>query len=302
MFMTASERKNASHLNRTTPPAPAPRKSLSARWTYIVVGLALLFVLMPFLFWRATWFGRPLTDDQLAAALADAAHPRNIQHGLSQVSDRIVRGDPSVKRLYPQVLALAASPADEIRTMDAWVMGEDNTSEEFHQALHRFLQDSNPMVQRNAALGLVRFHDSGGHAVILGMLKPSVLDAPVSGILQTRAKEGDGVNPGTEVARVQAGAQKTSVQSKVSGRFGRWLIADGANVTAGQHIAAILPSDDTLWEALRALYLIGDVSDLDAVALYARGGEDLPPQIAQQARLTMEAIRSRTAAVPTESQ
>jgi hypothetical protein len=294
-------REQGTDVSAAGPSQPKSKVAVAAKWTYAVLALALLFVLMPFLFWRATWFGRPLSDDQLAAALADTAHPRNIQHGLSQVSDRIVRGDPSVKRLYPQVLALAASPADEIRTMDAWVMGEDNTSEEFHQALGRFLQDPNPMVQRNAALGLVRFHDSAGHAIILAMLKPSVLDTPVLGILQARAKEGDAVNPGTEVARVQAGAQKTSVQSKVSGRFGKWLIADGASVTAGQHLAAILPSDDTLWEALRALYLIGDASDLDAVALYARGGEDLPPQIAQQARLTMEAIRSRTGAAQSQS-
>jgi hypothetical protein len=274
---------------------PKSKVAVAAKWTYAVLALALLFVLMPFLFWRATWFGLPLTDEQLAAALVDTAHPRNIQHGLSQVSDRILRGDPAVKRFYPRILALAANPADEIRTMDAWVMGEDNSSEEFHQALLRLLHDPNLMVQRNAALGLVRFHDAGGHAIIVAMLKPILLDSPASGILQARAKQGDAVNPGTEVARVQSGAQKTSAQSQVPGRFGHWLVADGANVTVGQPIASIQPGDDTVWEALRALYLIGDSGDLDSISTYARGGEDLPPQIAQQARLTMEAIRSRSA-------
>src|SRR5579872_3159814 len=128
MFMTASERKNASHLNRTTPPAPAPRKSLSARWTYIVVGLTLAFVLMPFLFWRATWFGRPLSDGQLADVLQSKSNPHYIQHGLSAVADRIVANDPAVKQFYPQVIALASNPAPEIRTMAAWVMGQDNTA------------------------------------------------------------------------------------------------------------------------------------------------------------------------------
>ncbi|HEV2298773.1 MAG TPA: hypothetical protein VGR72_09680 [Candidatus Acidoferrales bacterium] len=289
-------------MDATNQSPPKSKVAVAARWTYAVLALALLFVLMPFLFWRATWFGRLLTDDQLAAALADNSQPRNIQHGLSQVSDRIARGDPAVTKFYPRVLALAASPVAEIRTMDAWVMGGDNTSQEFHQALLRLLNDSSPMVQRNAALGLIRFQDASGHAVVVAILKPVVLDSPASGILQTRAKAGDALSPGAGVARIQAGNQKTEVQSQVAGRFGRWLVGNGASVTAGQAIASILPDDGSVWEALRALYLIGDAADLDAIAPYARGGEDSPPQIAQQARLTMEEIRSRSAAAPAAPQ
>ncbi|HEV2490956.1 MAG TPA: hypothetical protein VGT03_14210 [Candidatus Acidoferrales bacterium] len=273
---------------------PKSRVAVAAKWTYAVLALALLFVLMPFLFWRATWFGRPLTDEQLATALTDTAHPRNIQHGLSQVSDRIVRSDPAVKQFYPQILALAANHSDEIRTMDAWVMGQDSSSAEFHQVLLRLLHDPNLLVRRNAALSLVRFHDSSGHAIIVAMLKPSVLDSPASGILQFRAKERDALNPGTEVARVQAGAREVSVQSNVPGSFGRWLTADGASVTAGQPVASIFPGGDTVWEALRALYLIGDSDDLGAISPYAWGGEDSPRRIAKQASLTVQAIRSRS--------
>lgn len=275
---------------------PKSKVAVAAKWTYAVLALALLFVLMPFLFWRATWFGRPLTDDQLAAALADASHPRDIQHGLSQVSDRMARGDSGAKRFYPQILALAASPLPEIRTMDAWVMGGDNTSADFHHALLRMLSDPSPMVQRNAALGLVRFRDAGGHAIIVAILKPTALDSPGAGVLQARAKTGDALSPGTVAARIQSGSRKTDVQSQVAGRFGRWLVADGANVAAGQQIGSILPDDDSVWEALRALYLIGATEDLDVIPPYARAGGDWPPQIAQQAQLTMEAIRSRAGA------
>lgn len=282
----------------TSQSSPKSRVAVAAKWTYAVLALALLFVLMPFLFWRATWFGRPLTDDQLAAVLADTSQPRNIQHGLSQISDRMASGDVSVKRFYPQLLALAASPVPEIRTMDAWVMGGDNTSEEFHNALLKLINDSNPMVQRNAALGLVRFRDASGRAIIVSILKPIELDSPGAGKLDARAKAEDAVSPGTEVARIQTGIQKTEVQSLVAGRFGKWLVDDSASVTSGQPIALILPDDSSIWEALRALYLIGEPSDLDAIAPYARGGEDSSPQIAQQARLTMEEIRSRSAGSP----
>ena len=214
--MIAAERKNASHLNITTPPAPSSRKPLSARWTYIVVGLTLAFVLMPFLFWRATWFGRPLSDAQLADVLQPKSNPHDIQHGLSSVADRIIANDPAVKQFYPQVIALAANSAPEIRTMAAWVMGQDNTAPDFHAALLRLLNDSNPLVQRNAALALVRFHDASGHAIIVGMLKPTVVAAPYSGVLKTRLKPDQTVSPGTLIAHIEV--QKKSKIGRASCR------------------------------------------------------------------------------------
>jgi hypothetical protein len=285
-------------MNTAAKSQPKSGTAVAAKWTYAVLALALLFVLMPFLFWRATWFGRPLTDSELAAALSSAAHPRDIQHGLSQISDRIVRGDATVKQFYPQVLALASSPHDEIRIMDAWVMGEDNSSAEFHQALLRLLHDPNPMVERNAALGLVRFRDTSGHGIIVGMLQPVVVDASGAGILHIRAKEKDSVNAGDELASIESGKEKSAVSATLAGRMGRWLVGNGATVVAGQPLVAILPSDDTVWEALRALYLIGAPEDIGAIVPYARDADVSRPEIAEQARLTMAEIRARAALEP----
>lgn len=257
------------------------------------MGLTLAFVLMPFLFWRATWFGRPLSDAQLADVLQLKSNPHDIQHGLSSVADRIIGNDPAVKQFYPQVIALAASPAPEIRTMAAWVMGQDNTAPDFHAALLRLLNDSNPVVQRNAALALVRFHDASGHAIIVGMLKPAVLAAPYSGVLKTRLKPDQTVRPGTLIAHIEVQTKGREVRSEVPGTLDRWLVSDGANVSAGQPIAAIYPSDDDVWESLRALYLIGTPADLDAISPYARQSANITPKIAEQARLTMQHIRSR---------
>src|ERR1700675_4677751 len=97
---------------------PAPQKSFGGRWTYGVVIMAFLFVLMPFLFWNATWFGRSVSDAQIAKALADRAHPREIQHVLSQIETRIEARDASVHRWYPELVKLAADPIDEIRVND----------------------------------------------------------------------------------------------------------------------------------------------------------------------------------------
>ena len=279
----------------------ARRPPLSKRWTYIILALTLLFVLMPFLFWRATWFGRPLTDAQLADSLNPKSNPHDIQHGLSQVADRIVQRDPAIKNFYPQVVALSSNPAAPIRTMAAWTMGQDNQSPQFHAALLPMLNDPDLTVRRNVALALVRFHDVSGHDVIIGMLKAAALDAPFAGTLHTGLKPGQTMNPGTLVARISTPSGEREVRSEIPGTLARWLPADGAGVIAGEHIAAIWPSDDEAWEALRALYLIGTPADLDAVAPYARGGGDAPPQLAEQARLTMQAIRSRTSSVHSDS-
>jgi hypothetical protein len=124
-------------------PDAQPQKSFGGRWALGILVLALLFVLMPFLFWNATWFGRPITDNQIAKALVDRSHPREIQHVLSQFETRIEKGDPSVRRWYPQMVALSKDPVDEIRVTDAWVMGQDNTSQDFHAALLPMLNDPN---------------------------------------------------------------------------------------------------------------------------------------------------------------
>lgn len=274
----------------------AKRPPLNKRWTFIVLALTLLFVMMPFLFWRATWFGRPLTDAQLADYLNPKSNPHDIQHGLSQVSDRIVAHDPTVKNFYPQVIVLASNPAAPIRTMAAWTMGQDNQSAVFHAALLPMLKDSDASVRSNAALALVRFHDVAGHDIIVGMLKASPVDAPSAGTLQTRLKPGQTMNPGTLLARIKTPNGEREVRSEISGTLDHWILADGSTVAQGAHIAAVLPADDAVWEALRALYLIGEPADLDAIAPYARGAAGAPPQIAEQARLTMEEIRSRAAA------
>ena len=286
-----------------TADAAKPQKSFGGRWALAIVVLTLAFVIMPFLFWNATWFGRPITDAQISKALADRSHPREIQHVLSQFETRMERGDPSVRSWYPQIVALSKDPIDEIRVTDAWVMGQDNTAPEFHQALLPMLSDLNPMVQRNAALSLVRFQDDSGHAQIVSMLQPYVMPAPQSGVLATRLKPGDIVNPGTLVAHIQrtgdseaagkSAAKTDEVRAKVPGTVDHWLVKDGATVSAGQPILTLAPNESMAWEALRALFLTGRPADLPYVNQFVRGVDGMSPQLALQAQATSRAIQDR---------
>jgi hypothetical protein len=61
-------------------------------------------------------------------------------------------------------------------------------------------------------------------------------------------------------------------------------------------VAIIDPASDQVWEALRALYLIGQPDDLQAVRLYERELPDISNEVRQQALETERAIRTRAGA------
>jgi biotin carboxyl carrier protein len=279
-------------------PVP-PKPAMAKKWLVAILVLTFAFVLMPFLLWYMTTFSRPLNDAEIGSYFTDGAHPRRAQHALSQIADRIMSPNPAIrasaKPWYPQVVESSAQGSDELRVTAAWVMGQDNQSQEFHAALLKQLADANPMVRRNAALSLVRFADSSGHDVVAGMLAPYTIAAPRSGALSIRLKPGDVINPGTMVAHVAASGENVEVRSDVPGTISQWLLPDGAQAQAGQPILQVDPSPEMVWESLRALYLIGRKDDVTSVDRYARGIEGMPPQIQQQAALTAKAISTGAA-------
>jgi biotin carboxyl carrier protein len=284
-------------LPATIVPPVTSKPAVARKWLVAILVLAFAFVLMPFLLWYMTTFSRPLADADLASYFSDKEHPRRAQHALSQVADRILSPNPatrdSAKLWYPVVLKLSAQGSDEVRVTAAWVMGQDNQSHEFHAALLNQLFDPNSMVARNAALSLVRFGDAAGHDLVASMLDPYAMAAPRTGTLMRRLKPGDALTPGTMVAQILTTGEKTEIRAQVPGTIERWIAPDGSGVQAGQPILLVSPSSDMVWESLRALYLIGRVDDLPKVENYARGAEGMPPQVQQQAELTVQAISSR---------
>src|SRR5262249_49058292 len=164
-------------------PSASPHQKMSARSRFLIFFTAWLVVLMPFLFWWNTWFGRRLPDRQITEYLRDEKHPRHIQHALVQLGERMGRRDPAVARWYPEMIRLASHHVEEVRNTDAWVMGQDTAGAGFHEALLNMLKDTAPMVRGNAALSLVRFGDASGRAQIVALLQPPHLVAPSPGRL-----------------------------------------------------------------------------------------------------------------------
>src|SRR6516165_1071471 len=104
-------------------PATAKRR-MTGRQRFLFFATGWLIVLMPFLFWWNTWFGRRLSDEKLTEYLHDEQKPRHIQHALVQIGERLQKGDRSVTQWYPDLVRLASNPQEEIRNTDAWVMGQ----------------------------------------------------------------------------------------------------------------------------------------------------------------------------------
>ena len=271
----------------------------SRRYPWAILVVVVLFVIIPFISWYGTWFGRPLSDARMSEYLHDQNKPRNVQHALAQLADRIAAGDQSAKSFYPDAIAAAQNPQAEVRMTAAWVMGQDNTYEDFHPVLLKLLQDPSAGVRHNAALGLVRFGDSSARPVLITMLKPYAVHAESAGAVELIVKEaGTAVAANAPLARIrQADGNTVETRAPEAGRLESVAVADGGKIEAGGELMTLSPSAEQVWEALRALYFVGQPDDIPSVQRYLRPISTMPDKIQKQAASTLEAIRDRAAKI-----
>ena len=296
-----------SSIQTESPPSPetpstSPHHKMSARSRALIFLTAWLIVLMPFLFWWNTWFGRRLPDSQITEYLQDDKHPRHIQHALIQLGERMRRRDAAAARWYSELTLLASNPVEEVRNTDAWVMGQDTAIPAFHETLLKMLQDSSPMVRGNAALSLVRFGDATGRPQIVALLEPARIVAPFAGRVTDSDKVGTAIHQGGLIAKImvdpsveasQNELRSIELRSPIGGRIRTLSAAPGSHVAAGAEVATIAPADEQVWEALRALYLIGQPDDLPAIHPYQRELPEISDRLRQQALLAEKSIRER---------
>jgi len=255
--------------------------------------LAGLFIAATFLAWYFSWFGRELSDADISKYLADEKNPRHVQHALLQIQERVERGDANVKTWYPQLVALSNNPETEFRLTVAWLMGFDNSSPEFHNALSKLLQDQEPIVRRNAALALVRFNDNSGREELVSVLKPYVLKAPADGVVASSMHEGTNVNRRTPLARIeQSDGKVVELRSPLPGRVNQIFKANGSQTTHDDDLLSLNSDEQSVWEALRGLAIIGTKDDLPVIESYAQSNE-ASTRIKEQASLTAQSINHR---------
>ena len=255
---------------------------------------------MPFLFWWNTWFGRQLSDKQIAEYLQDDKKPRHIQHALVQIGERMARSDASVTRWYPDVVRLAAYPdrgSAQHRRLGhgPGCQSKERPARDFTKRCLKMLNDLPLTVRGNAALSLVRFGDASGRPQIVALLQPAKVTAPQAGKITDASARGN-VDSSEWHRREDSSpdGQTTEVRSPISGRLRAVApYRAGQTVAAGDEIATIDPGMEQVWEALRALYLIGQPEDIPAIRPYERELPEIPDHVRQQAVATEKAIRER---------
>lgn len=275
--------------------ADAPRRGPSRKYPWAIVVVVALFVIAPFLSWYGSWFGRELSPDKMNAYLQDENKPRNVQHALSQIAGRIIGGDESARQWYPSVISASQSPSAEVRLMAAWVMGQDNKNTEFHSALLPMLGDSHPGVRHNAALSLVRFNDAAARPELVSMLKSNTLRATAAGKVELIVKdEGTAVAPNAPLVRIKQDDGRTlEMRSPEAGHIQALAVPDGATVSEGGELLTLSPETEQVWNALVALYIVGQPDDATEIQRYTGQVPGMPDRIHMQALATLESIRER---------
>jgi hypothetical protein len=260
-------------------------------WPLAVV--AILFVVVPFLTWYWTWFGRTLSDEEIEKYLREGK-PRHTQHALSQIAERIEKRSAGAGRWNAQIVGLASNPSPDVRMTAAWVMGVEHTSEEFRAALLRLVGDPEPIVRRNAALALVRFGDARCRPELRAMLRPFPVAAQAEGTALTALTAGSQVKRESLLLKFTNPAGETGeVRSPLPGKVERAAVKDGERFEAGRELFTLAPDEEQVTDALTGLYYLGDGEDVPEVERYARGVEGMPDEVKAKAALTAEAIKRR---------
>ncbi len=279
--------------NQTSDPAAEVTRAHrpSNIWLIIVAGL---FIIVPFLTWYLTWFGRGLSDQELMNYLGDQNNPRHIQHALLQVEAKIEKGEPNAKQFYPQIIAASQSPVAEVRKTAAWVMGQDNKSDAFHGGLAKLLKDEEPLVRRNAALQLVRFGDPSGREELRAMLTRFDAKSPVAGTIVGLLPVNSSIRAGGMLARIRDGSNNLyEFRSPVDGKTAYPAVTkEGDQISANQVVAHLLPDRATIVDSMRALAYVGTADDLELIENAAR--MDTSAEVANLSNQTTKAIRSRS--------
>lgn len=289
----------SAHLGARRQPDPTKRPP---KWPIYVLLVAA--VIVPSVFWRQVWFGSDLSDEQIRRRLAQPEQQRDVQHACEQISRRMARDPDGARQFYDPLVSLADHSNEEIRSVVAWCMGEDDTRYgPFHQALLGLVDDEAPRVRFNAALALVRFGDPIGRRILQEMLTPYTVSATWEGqsekgtVVDIVGKRNP-VKPLMQLTLLHTGeGNPKTVLAPLGGQIGQVTARPGDHVTKGQPLLTIEPGFQQVYEALRGLALMGEPEDLPCVQRYldppSRFSHSQRARVQTQAKLTADAIQKR---------
>jgi HEAT repeat protein len=117
------------------------------------------------------WRGVHRSTADLGTRLQDTANAKTVQDASIELAARMKQHDPEAQRWYPTLLKMTASDSPDQRGIAAWIMANDTTRDDFHQALLRLTKDPSPSVRANAAVSLDEFKDPAGRLTVIQMVR-----------------------------------------------------------------------------------------------------------------------------------
>src|ERR1039458_10217992 len=112
------------------------------------------------------------------------------------------------------------------------------------------------------------------------LLQPVVITSAYAGRVTDTAGIGTAIHQGGLIAKLQSSdGQVHELRSPITGRVRLVSTPTGASSSSAAAIATVDPGEEQVWEALRALYLIGQLDDLPAIRPYEKQLPENPERL-----------------------
>jgi len=129
----------------------------------------------------------------------------------------------------------------------------------------------------------------------LAVLQPYSVRASVDGLIASTLRQGSEIGRGALLGRIQrSSGEVVELRSPLPGKINTLNKANGSQVNAGDEVLTLNSDEESVYEALRGLSLIGKPEDVQLIQGYAARA-DITERVRQQAQLTINAIKSRAA-------
>jgi len=269
------------------------KKTDGKRGPLLLMGILLVTCVIALASWFGSSFKRGLSDDQVLERL-EAGAPRDIQHALSQLEERLGPAYEGRERFREAVVALAENEHVEIRRQVAWVMGRE-PAELYRSTLTKMLTDVDLGARVNAACSLSNFYDALARPVLLKGLEPFEVLAMASGTLDLKLDIGDAASLGTGLGSIKTSEDESiQVRTPLNGFLELLPKGKDGEVDAGDVIATVSPDPLTVVNLLKALEAVGRLEDIPILERFARGSvARMTPEVEAAARAAVDAIGKR---------
>lgn len=259
----------------------------------LLMGILILTAVIGVASWYSSSFKRALTDEQIIERL-EAGEPRDIQHALSQLEERLSFRYEGRERFRAPVVALANNEHVEIRRQVAWVMGRE-PAPIYRETLTLLLADPDLGVRNNAACSLSNFYDPLARPVLLKGLEAFDILAEADGTLDLKLDVGDAASLGTGLGSIKNGeGEGIPVRTPLNGFIEALPKGKDGDVVVGDVVARISPDPQIVVNLLTALGAVATLDDVPKLQAYASGGvERMTPEVEAAAKAAIAAVKKR---------